>query len=87
MTITADVIGFGTLASTLIALVLFTLNQSRHNDQSRKGIYKRLDQERNFNSETYVRQDIHDTKYENMKQDVTEIKSDVKKLLVKNGLQ
>jgi len=87
MVLTADIIGFGTLASTLVALVIFTLTQSRHNESKRKGIYNRLDQDRGFNSDTYVRQDIHDTQYQHMKADVTEIKSDVKKILIKNGIR
>jgi len=87
MIITAEVIGFGTLSLTMLSLVGFTLTQSRHHESGRKSIYKRMDQEREATAETYVRQDIHKTEYENMKDDVKEIKGDVKKLLMKNGIR
>ena len=87
MILTADIIGFGTLSATMIALVGFTLTQSRHHENGRKSIYNRMDQERKANSETYVRQDIHKTQYDNIKDDVKEIKGDVKKLLTKNGIK
>jgi len=87
MVITADLIGFGTLSTTMLALVVFTLKQSHHHENGRKNIYKRMDQERTFVADTYVRQDIHETKYDNLDKDVTEIKCDVKKLLMKNGIR
>lgn len=87
MIITADVIGFGTLSVTMLALVGFTLKQSRHHEDGRKSIYKRMDQERKTTAETYVRQDIHKTEYDNMKSDVVEIKGDVKKLLTNRGIK
>lgn len=87
MVITADLIGFGTLSVTMVSLVVFTLNQSRYHENGRKSIYKRMDQQRENTAKTYVRQDIHNTEYKVMKEDVTEIKGDVKKLLMKNGIR
>lgn len=82
-----DLIGFTTLSTTMIALVVFTLAQSRHHEDRRKSIYKRMDQEREATAKTYVRQDIHNTEYRVMKEDVIEIKGDVKKLLTRNNLK
>ena len=87
MTITADVIGFATLSGTLLAILGFVLNQGKKHDDAKRSLYRRLDEERVLVAETYVRKDIHDTKYESIEQDVSEIKADVKKLLGNSGLK
>ncbi len=87
MVITADVVGFTTLCGSMILILGFVIKQNGKNEEGRKSIYRRLDNDRTFTENTYVRKDIHDTKYETMERDVTEIKCDVKKLLTKNNIQ
>ena len=87
MTITADVVGFSTLAATMIFILTFVIRQNVRNEKGREGIYKRLDNDRVFTANTYVRQDIHATEYKGMKEDVSEIKADMKKLLQNRGIK
>ena len=86
MNVNADMIGFGTMGATLIAIVGFVLNNSRHEANQRRGIYNRMDEEREDTDKIYVRKDIHDLRYSTIEATVNEIKSDVKKLLQKNGI-
>jgi hypothetical protein len=87
MVLTSEVIGFTTLAASLISILGFVMTQGNKHDETKRGIYRRMDEERTAIAETYVRKDIHDTKYESIEQDVSEIKADVKKLLGKSGLK
>lgn len=87
MNINADMIGFGTMGATLVAIVGFVLNNSRHEATQRRGIYNRMDEERDDTEKTYVRKDIHDLRYSTLEAMVKETRDDVKKLLQKNGIE
>jgi len=82
-----EIIGFATLGTSIIVMVGFVLKNSREEGAKRNRIYARLDEEKDEVAKTYVRQDIHQVKYDHMNESVTEIKMDVKKLLAQNGLK
>ena len=81
-----EMIGFATMGISLVTIVGFSLKNARDESDKRGRIYERLDEEKDEIKRTYVRKDIHDVKYERIESDVSEIKTDVKKILQKNGI-
>lgn len=79
-----EIIGFGTMAASLIALVTFTLKNARDEANKRQRIYSRIDENKDDVATTYVRKDIHDVKYESIEKTVKEMRDDVKILLSRN---
>ena len=87
MTVTTDVVGFAALAGCLILIITFVLKNHLANAEAKRIIFRRIDDEREYNSETYLRRDVHTALFAHMDNDVSEIKADVKKLLSKNGIE
>ena len=56
-------------------------------DEKVRRNYKRLDEVKLYTEQTYTRKDICSERHEQIQKDLTEIKSDVKKLLTKNGIK
>jgi len=84
---TTEIIGFSTMAIALLGILGFTVSNSRSEGNKRSGMYKRMDEEREDAALTYVRKDIHELKYDQLSKIVQEVRTDVKKLLQKNGIE
>ncbi len=81
-----EIIALTTISGTMLALVGFVLGNARIESKRRGRIYERMGEEVIETARQYVRKDVHAIEYKTLKDDVLEIKGDVKKLLVKNGI-
>lgn len=82
-----EIVAFTTIGTAVIGIVGFVLGNARFEHNKRTRIYERLDENKQEAANTYVRQDICSVKSEGLRNDVSEIKQDVKKLLAKNGIR
>ena len=70
--------------SGIMGLVVFVFHNNRSNDNKVNRVYERLDEVKLFNDNTFVRNEMCQMLSKQFRDDITEIKSDVKQLL-KNG--
>lgn len=70
--------------SGLIGLVTFVFHNNKSNDNKVSRVYTRLDEVKAFNDNTFVRNEMCQMISKQLKDDVSEIKHDVKQLL-RNG--
>jgi len=77
-------IAFGSL---LLAFFGFVGGIYHNESKKRARIYQRIDEVKKKNDEDFVLKDLCDNNVKHLTDDVREIKSDVKKLLFKNGLK
>ena len=70
----------------LLAILVFVLGNARLEANKRGRIYERLDEVKEDNETKYVRRDLCDVVHKQVNDTLQEIKSDVKKLLTKNGI-
>ena len=71
----------------LIAIVGFVLGNSRYEAKKRGRIYERIDEHKDYSNATYTRKDMCQVLHKQIKDDLAEVKLDVKKLLQKNGIK
>ena len=67
-----------------MGLVAFVFHNNKSNDGKVDRVYKRLDEVKQFNDSTFVRNEMCQMISKQLKDDVSEIKHDVKQLL-RNG--
>jgi hypothetical protein len=84
---TAEMVHTGiTLLGTLIALSVFLWNYNRYQEQRIGKVYTRIDQVKDKFSLDHVRKDVCEVLNKTMRDDLREIKADLKKLLHRNGI-
>ena len=82
-----EIIAITSVAGTLIGIVGFVIGNARVESRKRGRVYERLDEEIAKVDGTYVRKDICAVTHKAVNESLTEIKTDLKKLLFKNGVK
>ena len=74
-------VGLIVSSSVFISLVVFVFTNNYKNDNKVNRVYERLDEIKEFNDKTFVRSEMCQVLHKQIKDDIQEIKSDVKQLL------
>jgi len=74
------------IVGTLLATVSFVLGNIRTEAKKRGRIYERIDEHKEHCTNTFVTKEVCNILHQEIKEDMKEIKTDVKKLLTKNGI-
>jgi DnaJ-domain-containing protein 1 len=82
-----DIIVWAAPVVAVITLVGFVFTNNSANDRKVSRVYKRLDEVKDKNDRIFVRREICEVLNKQLRDDVAEIKTDVKKLLQKNGVK
>lgn len=85
ISVTAPQVGYS-LAS-IIAVIGITVSVGKYLDGKRKGIYKKIDVERENSDKKFVSKELCEERSGNIQKKLEEIGGDVKKLLTKNGIK
>lgn len=70
-----------------IGILAFVWRVNTHGEKRISNIFKRFDQHKDHTDKTYVRKDMCNVLNERICDDISEVKSDVKLLLKKNGFK
>ena len=76
-----------TTGGTLLALIIFVFKNNKDHRDSVSRVYKRLDEVKSDVGGVYTRKDVCEIRHEQIAIDLKEIKGDVKKLLIRNGIK
>ena len=78
---------YATAVGTIIITIGVVVTMATDCRKQINRVYQRFDEYKDHLENTHVSKEVHDIKYEQLKSDLGEIKMDVKKLLMKNGIK